>query len=291
MGKIFDALEKSYKEPAKKALKKNKKRLPLEQKVRSDSVDPPRIDNKIEKLFKTEANERKIDKNLICILEPRSFEAEQFKMLRTKLLFPMSGAPPRTIMVTSAMPGEGKSFVASNLAVSIAQNINEHVLLMDCDLRRPSIGKTFGLGNVSGLSEYLSNGLSMPDLLAKTMLEKLTILPAGRPPNNPSELLSSEKMFDLLDDVKQRYEDRYIIIDLPPPHLTSEAHALGRRVDGIILVVKQGNSNRKIIADLTEMLGKKKIIGVVFNGVDTHSFGYYGYGKYGKYGRYNYGDK
>jgi protein-tyrosine kinase len=290
LGKIFDALEKSGKESKKNVLPKendpkdNKKIVLLEKKSRDSFVAGVLKDNRIEK-------RAAIDKNLICALKPRSFEAEQFKMLRTKLLHPLSGEAPRTIMVTSGLPGEGKSFIAANLAVSIAQNINEHVLLMDCDLRLPSIGKTFGIGNVSGLSEYLADGLSVPDLLCKTMIEKLTVLPAGRPPANPAELLSSEKMFDLLEDVKSRYKDRYIIIDSPPPHLTSEAHVLARRVDGIILVIRQGNSNRKIIAGLVEMLGKKKILGVVFNGVDAQSFGYGGYGKYGKYGRYRYGDK
>ncbi len=189
-------------------------------------------------------------------------------------------------MVTSGIPGEGKSFIAANLAVSIAQNINKHVLLMDCDLRMPSVGRTFGIENAAGLSEYLADGLTIPDLLCKTAIDKLTILPAGQPPANPAELLSSEKMFNLLEDVKNRYSDRYVIIDLPPPNLTSEAHALARRVDGIILVIRQGGANRKMVAGLVEMLGKNKILGVVFNRVDIHSFGYGGYGKYSNYDRY-----
>ncbi len=297
MGKIFDALEKSRKEPttrspAKKPVQQARKKfVPLEKKSGdTDGTGGMEVDKRDSEV-PFSINSADIDGKLICALKPRSFEAEQFKMLRTKLLFPIEGEAPRTIMVTSGLPGEGKSFVAANLAVSIAQNINKHVLLMDCDLRMPSVGRSFGIHGVAGLSEYLADGLSISDVLQKTMIEKLTVLPAGRPPANPAELLSSEKMFDLLEDVKHRYQDRYVIVDLPPPNLTSEAHALARRVDGIILVIRQGSSSRKMVAGLVDMLGKKKILGVVFNGVDTRSFGYEGYGKYSKYGRYHHGDE
>ena len=295
MGKIFDALEKAGKEPAKPDRSRKidspvrKKIVPLEKKGRDRAGSRHLKGKKSSPKLKPDLADTAIDGQLICALKPRSFEAEQFKMLRTKLLFPAEGEAPRTIMVTSGVPGEGKSFVAANLAVSIAQNINKHVLLMDCDLRMPSLGQTFGIETTAGLSEYLADGLTIPDLLCKTVIDKLTILPAGQPPANPAELLSSEKMFDLLEDVKTRYQDRYVIIDLPPPNLTSEAHAIARRVDGIILVIRQGMSSRKIIAGLVDMLGERKILGVVFNGVDTQSFGYGGYGKYGKYGDYSYG--
>ncbi len=90
--------------------------------------------------------------------------------------------------MTSAVPGEGKSFTVANLAVSIAMNIQDHVLIIDCDMRKPSIHKQFGIGNVPGLSEYLSKGTDLSSLLLKTNVIKLTILPAGKPPDNPSEL-------------------------------------------------------------------------------------------------------
>jgi protein-tyrosine kinase len=294
LGKIFDALEKSGKEsdkrvlPAQRVQKAEQNVVRLKKKIPVRPGGGRKISREPKKVPETTGDTVGIDANLVCALTPRSFEAEQFKMLRTRILYPMSGAPPpRTIMVTSAMPGEGKSFVAANMAVSIAQNINEHVLLMDCDLRLPSIADIFGVGSVAGLSEYLANGMTIPELLIKTMIEKLTILPAGQPPENPSELLSSEKMVNLLEDVKNRYQDRYVIIDLPPPYLTSEANALARQVDGIILVVKSGGSDRKMISSLVEMLGKEKILGVVFNGVAAQPFrfGYGGYGNYGTYGK------
>ena len=148
---------------------------------------------------------KSIDRNLVVLTKPNSFEAEQFKILRTNLLFPVSGKPPRTIMITSAVSGEGKSFVAANLAVSIAQGIDEHVLLMDCDMRMPAIHKSFGLSNIQGLSDYLSDDAPLSSSILKTKTERLTILPGGKPQHNPAELLASEKMSQLLVEAKTRY--------------------------------------------------------------------------------------
>jgi exopolysaccharide/PEP-CTERM locus tyrosine autokinase len=184
-------------------------------------------------------------------------------------------------MVTSALPGEGKSFVAANLAVTIAQNINEHVLLMDCDLRRSSVNRMFGFGRVPGLSEHLSEGFPLPSLLLKTGIRKLTLLPAGAPPTNPAELLSSSQMSNLLAEVKARYPDRYVVIDSPPPHLTAEAQVIARQVDGILIVVKYRGTDRNLVAELVEKLGKEKVLGVVFNFFDQQVSAYKG--KYGAY--------
>ena len=117
--------------------------------------------------------DNQIDKNMVALLKPQSFEAEQFKILRTNLLFPSSGKSPRTIMVTSAIPSEGKSTIAANLAISIAQGIQEYVLLIDCDIRRPRVHTQFGYGDVPGLSDYLSKGTPLSSLLLKTKLNKL----------------------------------------------------------------------------------------------------------------------
>jgi exopolysaccharide/PEP-CTERM locus tyrosine autokinase len=190
------------------------------------------------------------------------------------------------IMVTSAVPGEGKSFISSNLAISIAQNIDEHVLLMDCDLRLPSIHNRFRFESKTGLSDYLTGNVPLSSLLVKVGIDKLSILPGGKPPANPSELLSSDKMTQLLEEVRARYEDRYIIIDSAPPQLTAESSALARQVDGIVLVINYGKTKRELVADLLEIIGKEKIIGVVFNRFNLRSSTYYGYGKYSHYGKY-----
>ena len=222
-----------------------------------------------------------VDPNLVVYHDPASVEAEIFKVLRTNILFPKDGTPPPSVMVTSALPGDGKSFIASNLAVSIAQGIEEYVLLMDCDMRRSTIHKIFGFDdNISGLSEYLSKDVPLTSLLRKTVVKKLTILPGGRTPNNPSELLSSQRMKDLLEEAKKRYKDRFIIVDSPPPHLTAETTALAKYVDGIVLVVRSGRTPKPLVDALIEKIGREKIIGVVLNGHQMPATERYGYGRY-----------
>ncbi len=225
-----------------------------------------------------------IDPMLVSGLDPQSIEAEKFRILKNNILFPRKGDPAKSIMITSTAPGAGKSFVAANLAISIAQSIDEHVFLMDCDLRSPSIHSLFGFDEIQGLSEYLSEAKSLSSLLVKTFLEKLTILPAGKIPFNPSELLSSDQMRRLIQEVKLRYIDRYIIIDTPPPYLTSETNAISRQVDGIVIVVQQGKTRKKDVLDLIDIYGREKIIGIVSNFAKKkigYGYGKYGYGKYG----------
>jgi exopolysaccharide/PEP-CTERM locus tyrosine autokinase len=313
VGKIFDALEKSKKKDSTSvvtnetlnpvlnvqtesqeaffdktaSLKKNKQATIFSNKAHANDEEGGRQRHVIpfdgtEVLY----DSNNIDINLVALLKPQSIEAEQFKMLRTNLLFPASGEPPRSLIVTSAVPGEGKSFVTANLAISIAQSLQEHVLIIDCDLRKSSVHKQFGLGDVPGLSEHLSNGTSLSSLLLKTNLDRLSILPGGKPPPNPAELLSSQQMSKLLEELKDRYSDRYIVIDTPPPKMTAETSALSRQVDGILLVVEYGKTPREMVADLLKMMGKEKILGVVFNKIDMKLSSYYGYGKYIKYGKY-----
>jgi exopolysaccharide/PEP-CTERM locus tyrosine autokinase len=223
---------------------------------------------------------------LVALLKPRSFEAEQFKQLRTNLFFPVSGKVPRAIIVSSAIPSEAKSFVAANLAVSISQSLNEHVLIIDCDLRKPSIHKQFGFSEMPGLSEHLSNGTPLSSLLLKTKVSKLKILPAGKPPQNPSELISSQQMLILLEEVKKRYRDRYIVIDSPPLNLAAETNAMLRMADGVILVIEYRYTPRDMVSSFVEKIGKEKVLGIVLNKCDFKLSKYYGYGKYSKYNKY-----
>jgi exopolysaccharide/PEP-CTERM locus tyrosine autokinase len=227
-------------------------------------------------------DERAIDPDLVALNDPSSYEAEQFKILRTNILYPVAGNPPRSILVTSAGPEEGKSFSAANLAISIALNVNKHVLLIDGDLRNPQLHHRFGFGKVPGLSDYLSDGRPLAELLLKTKVDKLTLLPSGQPPANPSELISSERMASLIAEVTARYSDRLIVIDAPPPRLAAEAGVLARQVDGILIVVRYGRTHQGDLFDLIEQVGKKKILGTVVNFAEMSGPRYYGY-KYGSY--------
>ncbi|MCP4109816.1 MAG: CpsD/CapB family tyrosine-protein kinase [Desulfobacteraceae bacterium] len=221
-----------------------------------------------------------IDNNLVALLKPHSFESEQFKMLRTKLLFPGSGNAPRSIMVTSAALKEGKSFTAANLAISIAQTTDRYVLLVDSDLRTPCIHTLFGFGEVRGLSEYLSGEVALSSLLLRTKVNGLTILPGGAPPHNPSELLSSEKMTELLGEVKDKYSDRYVVIDSPPPLIMAGTTVIARQVEGIVVVVKYGSTPVDLLTELIDTVEKEKILGIIIN-----ESTYYGHGRRGKYGK------
>jgi len=278
MGKIFNALEKSHRE------RENTARVPRGS--AADYYDSGGKRSAKGELMAPLNVSSSVDPNLITWVRPRSIEAEMFKILRSNILFPAKGKPPRSIMITSAVPAEGKSFVAANLAVSIAQNINEHVLLMDCDMRKPSIHTMFGFSGVPGLAEYLGGDQELARLFLKSGVDKLTLLPGGDPPPNPAELLSSKKMNALLEEVKTRYSDRYVIIDSPPPQLTAETSAMARQVDGVILVIRAGHTPRDMVAELIDIIDRQKIIGCVLNWFDLQTSSYYGYGKYGKYGQY-----
>ncbi|MDA3789931.1 MAG: polysaccharide biosynthesis tyrosine autokinase [Desulfobacula sp.] len=285
MGKNFKALEKSGQSIQEEQFKSDK--------IEEVFQHPGENESYQESFTKADLPKKiplNLNPDLVSAHKPHSVEAEQFRNLKNNILFPEKGTPPRTIMVTSASPGDGKSFVSANLAVSIAQSIDEYVLLMDCDLRSPSIDSMFGFSDVDGLSQYLSNAKPLGSLLLNTFLDKLKILPAGQIPANPSELVSSELMRRLLHEVKLRYSDRYIILDTPPPYVTSETSALARQVDGIVLVVRQRRTHKQDIHDIIDVYGREKILGIVYNDAKK-PFGY-GSGKYGYgYGKYGYGNK
>lgn len=261
--------------------------LDVDPDVPSVEITPHRVKSYMTRPTRTQ---HALHKNLVAHHNPQTFEAEQFRMLRTNIMFPAEGkTAPRTILVTSALPGEGKSFVSSNLALTIAQNIDKHVLLIDCDMRRPTVHKIFGYENVPGLSNYLSGEQALSDLLIKTGNNHLSILPGGPIPPNPAELLSSNRMLALLREVRARYDDRYVIIDSPPPHLTAESKALAKFVDGIILVLKLGQTDRNLVSELVDKFQKEKIIGVVANWLNRRSTVFYGSGKYTKNSYYSSG--
>jgi len=221
-----------------------------------------------------------IDPSLVSLVDPDGFESDLFRLLRTRILFPQAGQPPRTILVTSALPEEGKSFVSANLAINMARHVDQHVLLVDCDLRKPSIHTRFGFNGVKGLREYLAEGVGLSTLLLKSGLEKLTILPSGNPPQNPSELITSAKMSELIRELRARYHDRYISLDSPPPMMAPETSAISKWVDGVLIVVKYGATPMDLVEELMTHLDREKIIGAVINKFSVREFRRYSYSKY-----------
>jgi exopolysaccharide/PEP-CTERM locus tyrosine autokinase len=275
MGKISEALERHKKEKSIKA-----ERLPVRE-----------PENSVKKGLQPLPTPELIIRNgfspkLLVLSTPESMDAENFKILRSQILFPKDGERPRTIMVTSTFPGEGKTFVAANLAVSLALGIDQYVLLLDCDLRHPDLHEMLGYSNTEGLHEYFTGQRGLADLFIRTRIEKLSFLTAGSSSPNPSELLGSTMMKEFLEEVKGRYQDRFIIIDVPPSHVTAEANVLTNYVDGIIFVVMAQKSPRETILRSIKNLGKEKILGIVFNG---YSQNYKRHQKY--YKKYYYGRK
>jgi len=267
MGKISDALEKHEKETKLKT-----DPIPVAQQA-------PQPQGKATVISQSVATPAKYDPKLVVLSAPDSMDAENFKILRSQILFPKDGKRPRVIMITSALPGEGKTFVASNLAASIALGFNEHVLLVDCDFRRPSVHKMLGVSLAAGLYEYLTGKATLPDVIVKTGYGKLSVIPAGSPSPNPSELIASQMMRDFLHEVRNRYDDRYIVIDATPAQVTAEANVLSQYVDGVLFVIMAERAPREAIQRSIENLGKEKILGVVFNGYNQS---YRGYRKYYK---------
>jgi exopolysaccharide/PEP-CTERM locus tyrosine autokinase len=222
------------------------------------------------------------DDRLILATATTGPVAESIRALRTRILYPSSGKVPRSILVTSASPGEGKSFICSNLGISLAQGVDNYCLLVDCDLRRPAQHKLFGLSNRAGLSDYLQHKKKLSELIVPSGVEKLSILQSGPRSINPAELLGSASMTSLVDELVKRYDDRIVILDSPPLHAASETAILAQHVDGVVLVVRYGASRREYVKALADTIGREKIIGVVFNAykatvLDYKVFGYYEY--------------
>ncbi len=205
------------------------------------------------------------DERLRLATDPSSQFVEQFKRLRATILHPSSGTPVKTILVTSVAPHEGKGFVCANLGVALSQGVESHALLVDCDLRRPALAQLFGLANDTGLVDHLRNDIDLAMLVRKTGQPKLSLIPSGRPPRNPSELLDSQKMKTLIEEVAGRYPDRIVIFDSPPNMVASETSILARQVDGVIIVVRYGGARREDVKRLIDSVGPEKVLGVVFN--------------------------
>jgi protein-tyrosine kinase len=223
-----------------------------------------------------------IDRHIVCISEPSSATAEQYKKLRARILQVTAKDLLNTIMVTSSDMGEGKTITAINLAVTIANEIDYTVLLVDADLRGPSVHRYLGIKSKYGLSDYLTDKTSLSDVLIKTGIGKLVVLPAGNPPENPAELLSSDKMKRLVNEIKLRYKDRYVIFDSSPVLVTADSLSLGTYMDGIVFVVQAARTSQKSVEQAISLMKGYNILGIVFNDVPQYLaknlYPYYGYG-------------
>ena len=275
MGKIADALNKARKEPAR-----------VQHEVSPKPVHQDTIASKTEVQtgkgaeFVSKALQGPVDPKLVVFHEPGSPAAEHFKVLRSQILYPGDGKDRRVILVTSAMEEAGKTMVACNLAVSIAQSVDPYALLIDADIRKASVHRMLGFEPAEGLSEYLrTDEQPLSKYLIRTPMMKLTLLPAGHSVGNPAELLTSDKMTLLFEEARERYPDRFIIVDSPPVNLAAETSSLSQNVDAVVFVVRSGYSSQDLIEKAIAKVGEDKILGIVFNCFESPPWKYSYYKK------------
>lgn len=231
-------------------------------------------------------------RGIVSPWDPRSQVADEFRIVKRPLIANAKGkgaapiANPNLIMVTSALPGEGKTFTAINLAMSIAMELDSTVLLVDADVARPTVLNILGLQPAKGLMDVLLNdSLDLGDVLLKTNIERLSLLPSGTPHPRATELLASDGMNRLLEEMASRYSDRIIIFDSPPLLVATESPALAMHMGQVVFVVEAEKTTHATIKDALSKVGEGPVKLMVLNkakhGSGAGAYGYYGYGGYG----------
>ncbi|KRF35880.1 CpsD/CapB family tyrosine-protein kinase [Paenibacillus sp. Soil787] len=217
---------------------------------------------------------------LITEINPRSHISEAYRTLRTNIQFSSIDQVIKTILVTSAQPAEGKSTTVANLAVAYAQE-GKKVLVIDADLRKPTMHHYFGKSNRKGLTNTLASQNDVDDVMFDTTVDNLFLIPSGPIPPNPSELLTSQKMTAFLEDMAARFD--VIVVDSPPTLAVTDSQILAAKCDGVVLVINEGKVKRDVAKKAIDNLKRvqAKILGVVLNN-KRHSKGdstyYYYYG-------------
>ena len=208
---------------------------------------------------------------------PKSIDAEAYRSLRSNIEYSSFDDEYRVIVVTSSVPGEGKSTTSGNLAIALAQSGNS-VLLLDCDMRKPSIHKKFKISNAAGTAELLLRKKLFEEV-ANKYNENLTIITAGKIPPNPSEMLASRAMTAFIEEMKKEF--KYIILDTPPLQAVTDAQVLSTKADGVLLVIRAGSTKREMVLNSVDLIKKVqgKVIGTVLNGVENKKNNYYYYGE------------
>lgn len=200
----------------------------------------------------------------VCI-SPDATEFEKYKVLRAQIMQKTKEKGWNTLMVTSAKPGEGKTLTSINLAITLAKEFHQTVLLVDCDLGKQDIHKRFGYQSERGLADFLLDECAFNEIISWPGVEKLTVISGGQTIENATELLGSPQMKRVVAEMKERYPDRYIIFDLPSLLEGADAITFAPLVDGILLVTQAGRNSIKEINKTLELIPQEKLLGFVLN--------------------------
>lgn len=214
---------------------------------------------------------------LVVATKPNSVVSEQFRTVRTNIQFSMVDQDLKSLVVTSAGPGSGKSIISANLAATFASE-DKRVLLVDADLRKPTVHKTFRIRNNDGLTTLLTDrGSQIEDLIYRTHIEGLYALTSGAIPPNPAELVGSKRMNELMKDLEENFD--LIIYDMPPIIAVTDAQIMASKVDGTIFVLPKGQATKEEVLKSKEMLEmvNANVLGAIFNRVEKASDSYYYY--------------
>jgi len=233
----------------------------------------------------TDAAQRKIN-SLRILNDKTTFDVrESFNELRTNIVFSMSSKGTKKVLITSSIASEGKSTTCLNMAITFAE-AGTKTLIIDCDLRVPNVGKLLNDDSKKGLSNILVNDCTIEEALHPTQYKNLDVILSGSIPPNPTELLASDAMQALMDELSGKYD--YILLDAPPVNVVTDAVIISRLATGVVVVCRQYVADKKILGATVEKLqfANAKILGIVLNDVAVAKKGY---GKYSKYGRYGYG--
>jgi protein-tyrosine kinase len=242
---------------------------------RSEPIDPVYTQTRV-----CPTDEALLEKQGVLTPAFNSIIVEQYNLLRARVLEAMTNNGYNSVLVASPELEEGKTLTAVNLAVSIARESNRTVLLIDTDMRQPSVHRYFGLPEGPGLYEHITKGTPLSELLINPGLPRLTVLPAGMPTDYPADFLDGPVMHEFVSDVKGRYPGRYIIFDSPPLLAYADGLYLARYADAVVMVVRSGSTKEDNLRQALESLGDRPLLGTVLNRVPKGqgpAYSYYSY--------------
>lgn len=284
MEKIKLAIEKAKLENAKLEniqveMSSYKESIPLIEEKKVD-VEIPLASRDIDKISYNKTTVIKLDqssleRNRIVSHAKNNLYSGVFDSLRTKVLHKMEENSWKSIAVVSPTPASGKTFVSINLAISIAHQPQKTAILLDLDLRRPKIANYLGLNVAQSMNDYLQGNAKLEDLMISPGIARLVVVPTMRPVAKSSEVLSSSKVINLIQELRDRYESRIVIFDAPPILNSDDAMVLLPQVDCFLLVIANGMSTKAEIEEAMHYLPQEKLLGVVFNKADIETREYY----------------